>query len=78
MTATPGTGGQGPPVPAAPVPGVVPQVPGQIPMLEALAVCVHPDGTWHPAGLDGPGFPITCDQWRVHGARLRWVVSDAR
>jgi hypothetical protein len=42
--------------------------------LEALATCVHPDGTHHLAGYDRDGYAITCDQWRVYGGRLRWWV----
>jgi hypothetical protein len=50
-------------------------MPGQAPLLDVLATCVHPDGSHHLAGYDRDGFAITCDQWRLHGARLRyWVV----
>jgi hypothetical protein len=45
-------------------------------MLEAVAVCRHPDGREHPAPLTADEFPTTCHQWRERGGRLRWIIRD--
>lgn len=49
-------------------------VPGQEPMLEAVAVCRHTDGREHPAQTTRDGYPITCNDQRWNGAVLRWIV----